>query len=106
MSPAELLIERAQASGITMRPGGGKLHLRAATPPAPELVEAIRVYKHEILEVLSAERDSNAIGCARPPERSRTCPSCGSGLQPHDGDRAYCGTCCWSMEHVAPRGVQ
>ena len=41
-----------------MHARGQRLHLRAASPPIPELIEAIRVHKDEILEALQNDRRS------------------------------------------------
>ena len=76
LSVAQRLIRRAQAEGISIRGCGRRLHLRAASPPVPELIEAIRVHKEEILEALRNDRQSLSIGCLKPPEPMRTCPGC------------------------------
>ena len=106
MSVAERLIRRAQAEGVSMHACGRRLHLRAASPPIPELIEAIRVHKEEILEALQNDRRSLSIGCLKPPEPMRTCPGCHGGLQPDDEDLALCRTCRWSAESLAPTRVQ
>ena len=106
MSVAERLILRAQAEGISMHAYGRRLHLRAASPPIPELLEAIRVHKDEILEALRNHRRSRSIGCLKPPVLMRTCPGCHAGLQPDDEDLALCSSCRWSAEYLAPARVQ
>ena len=68
LSVAERLIRRVQAEGIAMHACGRRLHLRAASPPIPELLEAIRVHKDEILEALWNDRQSLSIGCLKPPD--------------------------------------
>ncbi len=75
-------------------------------PPIPELLEAIRVHKDEILEALKNDRRSLSIDCLKPPEPMRTCPGCHGGLQSDDKDLALCRTCRWNAEYLAPKRVQ
>ena len=100
MSAADLLRE-VQAQGVTAFVRGDRLVLEPASKLAPGMIETLREHKAEILEYLGS-----GIGTARPPEPHRRCPSCRGGLQPADEDRAFCGSCRWSMEHLAPRRPQ
>ena len=102
MTTAQLL-DLARAASVRIEPRGDKLRLRAPEKPPDDLLDLLREHKPAILEHL---RQGQGIGCARPPEPHRRCPSCGGGLQPNDADLDLCGICQWAMQHLAPRRVQ
>lgn len=54
MSAAGLLLERCRAEGVTLVPNRDTLKVRAARPPPPELFEALREHKFELLAELDA----------------------------------------------------
>jgi hypothetical protein len=57
MTAAQLLAE-LRARGIELEPADGGLRVRAAAPPEPELREAIRRHKAELLALLAPRRDT------------------------------------------------
>lgn len=52
------------------------------------------------------ERSADGVGSYSPPSDMRHCWCCGGGLQPDDEDGDACGTCRWSLDHLAPGMIQ
>ncbi|MCH7825447.1 MAG: hypothetical protein IH849_11645 [Acidobacteria bacterium] len=104
MTAAAILAE-TERRGIRLRTDGSMIDCRPKKAICPELLEAIRERKPELISHLQ-QSASRPIGCARPPEPHRRCPSCGGGLQRDDADNSPCFTCRWSREHLWPQGPQ
>lgn len=94
MSVAELL-ELVRVRGVEAFVRGDRLVLRPASKLSPEILETLRMHKAELLTHLRRSSASR-VGPWQPPGAvTRTCPSCGGGLQPHDVDNEPCFTCMW-----------
>ena len=106
MSGRELLKE-VRARGVDVYTiGEDRIRLRPADRLTPELIETLRVQKHELLEALRAEqrRELQGVGPWSVESLTRRCLSCGGGLQPiGDITEELCGTCRWTMKHLEPK---
>ena len=100
MTTATILAE-CERRGVVLRADGDLIRYRPRSAVDDELLAAIRDRKRELLEYLS-----HGIGPARPTAPNRRCASCGAGLQPAVDDGAFCFTCRWTFERLAPRGPQ
>ena len=91
------ILAEAERRGIKLRTDGTMIYFRPEQAADPELLEAMRQRKPELISYLRRREPApRSIGCARPPEPHRRCPSCGGGLQPDDPDRGRCFTCQWT----------
>lgn len=103
---AAAILSECQRRGVHLRADGELIKYKPIAAVDGELLEAMREHKPELLSYLR-RHESDRVGPWQPPGRTtRRCPSCGGGLQPTDTDGELCGSCAWSVQHLAPQRVQ
>ena len=88
------ILAEAERRGIKLRTDGTLIYFRPEQAANPELLEAMRERKAELIAYLR-RHESDGVGPWQPPGNPRRCPACGGGLQPDDPDNELCFTCRW-----------
>ena len=93
---AQAIVAEAWRRGVELRAEGTRVLYRPKIAVDADLLAAMRDTRAELAAYLNRLKDKRVDTWQPPGAITRTCISCGGGLQPTDTDGALCFSCRWS----------